>query len=217
VEEPQYQTSPQPRPNPARRLRKILTTLVLAALIFAAGLAIGRGNIQLKGLSKPSAKSTASALDYTSVNQVYSILRSDFDGTLNKNQLTEGLKTGLVNATGDPYTEYFSPKEAKEFNDQLKGSITGIGAELGTTNGNIVIVSPLAGFPAEKAGLKPKDVVAAINGKTTTGMTVSTAVRNIRGDAGTKVTLTIVRNNGNPFEVTITRQKITIPSVNVGY
>jgi carboxyl-terminal processing protease len=213
VEEPQYQTSPQPRPKPARRLRKILTTLVLAALIFAAGLAIGRGNIQLKGLSKSSAKSTASALDYSSVNQVYSILRSDFDGTLNKNQLTEGLKTGLVNATGDPYTEYFSPKEAKEFNDQLKGSITGIGAELGTTNGNIVIVSPLAGFPAEKAGLKPKDVVAAINGKTTTGMTVSTAVRNIRGDAGTKVTLTIVRNNGNPFDVTITRQKITVPSV----
>jgi carboxyl-terminal processing protease len=213
VEEPTYQTHPQPGSKPAGRLRKNFAMLIVVALIFGAGLAVGRGDIHLQGLTKNTANAPANALDYSSVNQVYDILKKDFDGKLDKNQLTDGLKTGLVNATGDPYTEYFNPKDAKEFNDQLKGSITGIGAELGTSGGNIVIVAPLAGFPAEKAGLKPKDIVAAINGKTTTGMTVSTAVRSIRGDAGTKVTLTIVRSNGNPFDVTIAREKITVPSV----
>jgi carboxyl-terminal processing protease len=213
VEEPTYQTHPQPGSKPAGRLRKNFAMLIVVALIFGAGLAIGRGDIHLQGLTKNTTNTPANALDYSSVNQVYDILKKDFDGKLDKNQLTDGLKTGLVNATGDPYTEYFNPKDAKEFNDQLKGSITGIGAELGTSGGNIVIVAPLAGFPAEKAGLKPKDIVAAINGKTTTGMTVSTAVRSIRGDAGTKVTLTIVRSNGNPFDVTIAREKITVPSV----
>jgi carboxyl-terminal processing protease len=213
VEEPQYHNQPQPRRLPGWGLKKILATLFVAALFFGAGLAVGRGDIKVSSLSKGYSGGRAGALDYSSVDQVYGILKNDFDGTLDKSQLTEGLKAGLVNAAGDPYTEYFNPKEAKDFNDQLKGTITGIGAELGTANNNIVIVSPLAGFPAEKAGLKPKDVVAAIDGKTTTGLTVSTAVRKIRGPAGSKVTLTIVRNNGNPFEVSITRQKITVPSV----
>jgi carboxyl-terminal processing protease len=199
--------------KPAWSLTKIGLTVIFAALLFAAGLAVGRGDIQLPGLSRSRAVATQGPLDYSSVEQVYNVLKNDFDGTLNKTDLVDGLKAGLVSAAGDPYTEYFSPKEAKAFNEQLQGSITGIGAELGTNNNNIVIVSPLAGFPAEKAGLKPKDVVAAVDGKTTTGMTVSGVVQKIRGKEGTSVTLSIVRDGGNPFNVAITRQKITIPSV----
>ena len=186
---------------------KIVSLLVFVILVFLAGVAVGRGN------AKP-AQTAAGQLDYSSVNQVYGVLKKDFDGNLNRQKLTDGLKSGLVGAAGDPYTEYFNPADAKVFNNELSGSITGIGAELGANDQNeIVIISPLSGYPAEKAGLKPKDIVAAIDGKTTQGLSVDAVVTKIRGNPGTKVTLTIVRGSAKPFDVTITRQKITVPSV----
>jgi carboxyl-terminal processing protease len=186
---------------------KIISLLVFVVLVFAAGVLVGRGG------AKTSA-STTGQLNYSSVDQVYGVLKKDFDGSLNQQKLTDGLKAGLVSAAGDPYTVYFSSTDAKAFNNELSGSITGIGAELGSNDQNqIVIISPLSGYPAEKAGLKPKDIVAAINGKTTQGMTIDATVTKIRGNPGTNVTLTIVRGSAKPFDVTITRQKITVPSV----
>ncbi|MBX4190865.1 S41 family peptidase [Candidatus Saccharibacteria bacterium] len=204
---------------------KILTMLVAVVAVFGAGMAVGRGDLHLFGSKSIHVNTSLSnQLDYSSVNQLYKILKTDFDGTLDQKKLIDGLKTGMVNAAGDPYTEYFSPKEAKDFNEQLSGSITGIGAELGTDDkNNIVVISPLEGYPAEKAGLKPHDIIAAINGNTTQGMSVSIAVSKIRGNPGTQVTLTLVRGTAKPFDVTITREKITVPSVkyevngNIGY
>ena len=205
-------------------LRKIIASLALVLIIFSAGVAVGKGDVHIWGGKAVSKSSAPSLLDYSSVDSVYSILKNDFDGNLNQTKLTEGLKRGLVDAAGDPYTEYFNPADAKDFNNQLSGSITGIGAELGTDAANdIVIVSPLSGYPAEKAGLKPKDIIAAVDSQTTQNMSVDAVVRKIRGKEGTKVTLTVVRGTAKPFEVTITRQKITIPSVkyqedgNIGY
>lgn len=194
--------------------KKFLAQLVLVLAIFAAGVAIGRGNIQIKHLSNSNTPVAAGQLDYSSVNQVYNLLRSDYDGTLDTTKLIDGAKSGLVAATGDPYTEYFNPTDAKTFNNELSGSITGIGAEIGSdAAGNIQIISPIAGYPAAKAGLQPKDKIAAINGQSTAGISVDAAVSKIRGAAGTKVTLTIVRGDASPFNLTITRQKITVPSV----
>ena len=188
-------------------LKKIGLTMVAVALIFGAGVVVGRDNPK-------SHLSGSEALDYSSVDQVYNLLKKDFDGNLNQTDLINGAKTGLVNAAGDPYTEFFNPSQAKDFNNELAGSITGIGAELGTDDsGNIVIVSPLSGYPADKAGLKPKDIVSAINGTSTSGMSVDEAVSKIRGIPGTKVTLTIVRGAAAAFDISITRQKITLPSV----
>ncbi|HSX18293.1 MAG TPA: S41 family peptidase [Candidatus Saccharimonadales bacterium] len=197
-----------------RRFIKSVIVLSVLAAIFGAGLAIGRGDINVKGLSRARTVSPTSVFDYSSVDQVYRLLNNDFDGSLNQSQLLDGIKSGLVSAAGDPYTVYFSPKDAKEFNDELSGSFTGIGAELGTdADNNIVIVSPLAGYPAEKAGLKPKDIIAAVNSQSTSGLSIDGVVRKIRGAANTNVTLTIIRGNGKPFEVTITRTQINVPSV----
>jgi carboxyl-terminal processing protease len=203
-------------------LSKIVGFLAVVLVVFTAGLAVGRSNIRF--WQNSAAKPAAGALDYSSVDQVYDVLKKNFDGTLDSQKLEDGLKTGLVNAAGDPYTEYFSAAAAKDFNNELAGSITGIGAVLGTdSDNNIVIVSPLSGYPAEKAGLKPKDIIAAIDKQTTQGMSVDAAVKKIRGNPGSQVTLTIVHGNAKPTDVTITRQKITIPSVkyeedgNIGY
>lgn len=205
-------------------LLKIIATLVLVLVVFGAGFASGRGNIHIWGGKAVQKTASASNLDYASVDAVYAILKNDFDGNLDQTKLDQGLKAGLVSAAGDPYTEYFNPKDAKAFNNQLAGTITGIGAELGTdAQNNIVIISPLSGYPAEKAGLKPKDIIAAVDSHTTQGMSVDAVVSKIRGTAGTNVTLTVVRGSAKPFDVTITRQKITVPSVkyqedgNIGY
>lgn len=204
----------QPRPKRGRQFLKLLSALVIAATVFTAGLAVGRGDIRISGLSQSRSPAPGSIFDYSSVDRLYQVLKNDFDGSLDQTQLLDGIKAGLISATGDPYTEYFNPKEAKEFNNALSGSFTGIGAELGTDeDNNIVIVSPLSGYPAEKAGLKPKDIIAAVDGQATSGMRVDAVVRKIRGEAGTKVALTIVRGNGRPFVATITRTQIKVSSV----
>jgi len=200
-------------PRAKGTIRKFMAKALLVVAIFAVGIAVGRGNIQINHLSGHSPV-VAGQLDYSSVNQVYNLLRSDYDGNLDTGKLIDGAKQGLVAATGDPYTEYFNPTDAKVFNNELAGSITGIGAEIGSTaSGEIQIISPIAKYPAAKAGLRPKDKIVAINGQSTAGMSVDAAVSKIRGQVGTKVTLSIVRGDANPFNVTITRQKITVPSV----
>jgi len=197
-----------------KKLAKLLTGVLLALIIFGFGVEVGQGKVNSSLFKVSPPQTAAGPLDYSSLNQVYSLLSKDFDGTLNKQKLVDGAKSGLVSAAGDPYTEYFNPKDAKDFNNELSGSFTGIGAELGTNSTNdIVIISPLAGFPAETAGLKPKDIIAAVNGTTTSGMTVDNVVKEIRGPAGTKVTLTIQRGSAPAFDVSITRAQITVPSV----
>ena len=202
--------------KPKRRwtLLKILSTLILTSLVFGGGVAVGRDDVHLRGLSLAKPGSTATSLDYSSVDQLYSLLRTDFDGRLDPTKLLDGLKSGLVDAANDPYTAYFNPTDAKIFNEELTGSFTGIGAELGTDSANnIVIVSPLSGYPAEKAGLKPKDIITAIDGQSTTGLSVDKVVQKIRGATGTNLKLTIKRGADKPFELSITREQITVPSV----
>lgn len=206
-------------------LKKISASLFAAVLIFIAGIEVGNGSLHARNVdANGKVLGLPAQLDYNSVSNVYKILKDNFDGNLNQQKLEDGLKTGLVDATGDPYTNYFNAKDAKEFNDELSGTFTGIGAELGTdTSNNIVIVSPLSGFPAEKAGLKSKDIIAAVNGESTSGKTIDAVVKEIRGPENTKVTLTLVRGSSAPFSVTITRAKISVPSVeshidgNIGY
>lgn len=193
---------------------KIFATLVITVLVFGGGVAVGRGDVQLRGLSKGKTSASVTSLDYSSVDQLYDLLKTDFDGQLDPDKLLDGLKSGLVSAANDPYTAYFNPSDAKILNEELTGSFTGIGAELGTdVENNIVIVSPLSSYPAEKAGLKPKDIIFAVDGQPTAGQSVDKVVHKIRGTAGTNVRLTIARGTDKPFDVSITRVQITIPSV----
>lgn len=151
-------------------------------------------------------------LDYSDVEHVYDLLRANFDGELSVNTLLDGLKEGLAEATGDPYTVYLSEEESKQFLSDLNGTFTGIGAELSTENDRLIIVAPLKGFPADNAGLQPQDIISAINGEDAFGIKVEEAVNTIRGPEGTDVTLSIIRN-GEQFDVTITRAEIVVPSV----
>lgn len=198
---------------------------LIGVVIFLMGMGVGNGKVMFGAPASTANKNLPDDLDYAGVEQVYDLLKANYDGKLDQAKLLDGLKAGLAKATGDPYTQYLDAADAKAFNDELKGSFTGIGAQLGQDeDGNIQIVSPIAGFPAEKAGLRPKDIIVSINDQPTTDMTIDEAVSKIRGPKDTKVTLRIIRDKKEDLTFTITRADITIPSVtfelingNIGY
>ncbi len=208
-----------------KQLSRVLIGLfcvVFVIAVFLLGLNIGNGNINFSNQAYDSG--LPASLNYSTVNQEYQALRQYYDGKLTQTQLLDGIKHGLAQATNDPYTEYFTASEAKAFSNELNNSFSGIGAELSqNAQHEIEIMSPLKGSPAAKAGLLPKDIIAAVNGKSTSNMTVEQAVYAIRGKANTAVELTIIRANRS-FNVKIIRQNIVVPSVsykilngNIGY
>lgn len=199
----------------AKPVLKSALNIVILIAVFSVGVGVGNGKIVFgpdSAYRKSTQDSASQKLDFSGANEVYKMLYQSFDGTLDTNKLQDGMKDGLVKAAGDPYTEYMNAQDSKEFNDQLTGSFEGIGAELSKDGSSIVIVSPIAGFPAEKAGLKPKDAIVEIDGQNATDITISDAVKRIRGPKGTSVKLKIVRD-GKAQEFTITRENIVLPSV----
>jgi carboxyl-terminal processing protease len=155
----------------------------------------------------------ADDIDLSSVQETYRKLKANFDGEINDNDLITGANKGLVEAVGDDHTVYMSKQESQAFDDSLSGSIGGgIGAELTLKDNHIGIVRVLSGTPAEKSGLRAGDTIISINDDSTDGWSVNKAVSTIRGEVNTTVKLLIDRN-GERKEYSITRQTITVPSV----
>jgi carboxyl-terminal processing protease len=204
-------------------IASFLAKLACLIIVFFIGWLVGSGRISFDKLSNVN-KNLPNQLNFSSANQVYQYIKNDYDGTLTTNQILDGINQGLASSTNDPYTEYFNKTQAAAFNNEINGSFTGVGAQLGENNSNeLIVIAPIAGTPAAKAGLQPQDIIAAINGQSTSGLTVDTAVTDIRGPSGSKVTLTIDRGN-TVLNIKITRAQITIPSVtwkilpgNIGY
>ncbi len=206
---------------------KPLGIIMLVAVAFLLGNIFGHADLYILG-SRSNYKPVSGLpedLNYKSVEQLYDTLRSNYDGKLTESQVLDGLKKGLAESTGDPYTEYFTAKQASTFFDQINNSFSGIGAELGKDkDNNIIIVSPISGYPAAKAGLKAQDIITAIDGKSTAGLSIDEAVTKIRGEKDTEVKLRVVRGKAETLSFTIVRQTITIESVktemldnNIGY
>lgn len=202
--------------TPPRQVGKGLKTgLLVFALVVMLGLGygLGKGTLTFGRLKDKVSEQNTSSIDFTSVQELYDALKKQYDGQLDDTVLLEGIKQGLASASGDPYTEYFNAEGAKEFTDELQGEFTGIGAELGKEDKTIVIIAPIAGFPAEKAGLRPKDVIVEINGESAYDMSISEAVKRIRGERGTSVKLRVIREGTQDLTIDIVRDLIKIPSV----
>ena len=137
-----------------------ISSVIAVSFVFFAGLQVGNGSWKINYFSKNKQNNNLpDKLDYSSVNAVYQQLKQKYDGKLDVNKLMVGLKQGLVSAAGDPYTTYFDANQAKDFNNQLSGTITGIGAQLGDQQGSIIVIAPIAGSPADKAGIKAQDII----------------------------------------------------------
>ncbi len=194
--------------------KKTAINVLVLVLIFGFGIAVGSERVSWgpDGVFRKSIQTSSTGLDYEGVEEVYEALKDGYDGQLDSQKIQDGLKSGLVKSSGDPYTEFFNDEDSKEFNEQLNGSFEGIGAELGKENESVVIISPIDGFPAQKAGLKARDIINKINDESAYDISITDAVKKIRGEKGTKVKLQIVRD-GKALDFEITREKINLPSV----
>lgn len=125
-----------------------------------------------------------------------------------------GAISGLASSFNDPYTIFLPPEENKEFEEEVRGSFEGIGAELGVKDKLLTIVAPLKNTPAEKAGLKSGDKIIEIDKKSTADISSDEAVKLIRGPKGTSVNLTILRpGEKSTREIEVTRDEIEIPII----
>lgn len=147
---------------------------------------------------------------------VWDLLESDYlkQDKLDKDTMTYGAIRGMVESLDDPYTVFMDPKETKEFTDSLDRKLEGIGAELEVDDGKLTIITPLKNSPAEKASLLPRDIVYKIDDEFTADLTLFDAIMKIRGQKGTAVKLTIIRESlDDPFEVTVIRAKIDLENI----
>jgi carboxyl-terminal processing protease len=205
---------------------KIISGTLVAVLVFISGVYIGvtdsffGKSLQLSSyLPMTKAAETRDRVDLGEFWQVWSLLEEKFatastTDSISDEEKVQGAIAGLVKAYGDPYTMYFPPSESERFQEDISGNFSGVGMEVGVRDGLITVIAPLPGTPAEKAGIVTGDAIVSIDGESTENMSVDEAVRRIRGDKGTVVTLSIYREGETSFrEIKITRDTIDIPTV----
>lgn len=187
---------------------------ILSLLIFSSGWLVGGDKIKLNSsdIDNVSSLDSSGNLSTEGLQELYEELVSNYDGDIKNEDLVNGIKDGLVASVGDTYTEYLSAEETADFNSDLNGIFEGIGAELGKQDNFIVIIAPIKGTPADKAGIQPQDIITEINGESTADISVTDAVKKIRGEKGTEVKLKLIRD-GEQVEVSIIRETIDIASV----
>jgi len=157
--------------------------------------------------------------DMTEFWEVWNLLDKKFARATSGDKLTpeekiQGAIEGLVKAYKDPYTVYFPPAEAEEFDENISGNFSGVGMEVGMRDGVVTVIAPLPDTPAEKAGVLPGDVIVKIDDQSTEGMSLDEAVKLIRGEKGTKVVLQVYRKGETEFiDIPIIRDNIDIPTV----
>ena len=133
---------------------------------------------------------------------------------LDYQEMVYGAVTGMVDSLGDPYTVFLNPEESEIFNEDMKGSFSGIGVEIGFRDKLLTVIAPLKDSPGEKAGLLPGDKILKVDGEEIIGMNIDKAVSLIRGEKGTKVLLTIARDGLDKLkEVEIIRDTIVLKTV----
>lgn len=204
-----------------------ITFALVAALSFGAGVAAGSGGTaavivaHIPFLGDGLDATPDQSADLTDFWKAWNALHSDYVITHASSTMPSaqdqifGAISGLAASYGDPYTVFFPPEEAKAFNESISGSFGGVGMEIDTKNGALVVVSPLKGTPAAEAGILTGDEIVAIDGKTTDGLPVDEAVQKIRGPVGTVVDLTIVRA-GKQMDIKVTRATIQVPETDDG-
>lgn len=195
----------------------VLVVVLSGGALFASGYVLGQRQV-----AQPGTAATDEAA-FQPFWDVYAAIRDRYAlGPVDKKSLVEGAIKGMVEAVGDPYSTYLTAEEFRNTLKDISGEFEGIGAEIGTVDAQgatvdcatfgpecrLVIVAPLDGSPALKAGLKPGDVIAKVDGSTLDGLTPNQARDRIRGKKGTDVVLTIERAGVAAFEVTITRDVV---------
>ena len=225
-----------------KNLRYLFTGLaagVFLIVVFSGGFAAGylvKENVPVDFLSAPTAPTPAPEMSEATPDDLntlfapfwesWQIVHDDYvDQPVDDLALMQGAISGMLDSLGDQHTSYMDPNQYTQANSSMEGSYNGIGAWVDSTGDYLAIVSPMPGSPAEEVGLKPGDLVIAIDGEDMTGIDGDLVIRKVLGEAGTTVEITIQRKGEtDPLIFEVTRAHISIPSVegellegNVGY
>jgi len=152
-------------------------------------------------------------VDQTDNSQNWEIWRHRYDSKMKTKEDAYVAIDTMLASLNDPYTRFLDPKEFAEETSSIKGSLQGIGIQIGMKDGQLVVIAPIEGSPADKAGIKTDDLILEIDGVSTKGITIDKAADKIRGNAGTNVTILVKRKDEEPKAYTITRAEIEIKSV----
>jgi carboxyl-terminal processing protease len=194
---------------------------------FFSGIQVGQGVDQTEQsaslfsffTNKSQAETDSSQPDLTEFWKVWDLMDEKFANASSSVKLSvqerlDGAIEGLVDAFGDPYTVYMPPSEASSFNEDVSGNFSGVGMEVGLREGLVTVISPLPDTPAQQSGIVSGDVVVKIDDQSTEGMRLDEAVKLIRGEQGTVVTLQVFRQGELEYlTIPITRDTIDIPTV----
>lgn len=198
--------------------------ILLAAIAFLGGYFFGVNKINLdwqnyKPVLNVASKEPPAGIVNVDFNPFWivwqKLLQNYYDKSkLDQQKMLNGAINGLVQSVGDPFTLYLPPVQNNNFKQGLAGQFSGIGAELGTQGKDVIVISPLDGSPAEKAGVKAGDTISAVNGTSTADWSLSEVVDKIRGPKGTDVTITIShKGSTKKQDIKIVRDTITVKSV----
>lgn len=195
-------------------MKKLRIVVYSCILLIVFGIGIGAGIVIQSHIAPVLDVPKNSVSEFNLVEQAWNIVSENYvDRTATEPKtLAYGTIAGMVDSLGDTgHSVFLNPEQVKQENNLIQGHLQGIGATVQEKNGNVVIVAPLDGSPAQKAGLRPGDIILKVDGQPVTG--VEDAVQRITGPAGTSVTLTIQSPSGATSDVTIVRAVINLISV----
>src|SRR5450830_662005 len=182
----------------------------LIGLGMVAGVA---ASMQFSAMAQKSAGSPLPVEELRQLADVFGLIKSDYVEPVDDNKLLSEAIAGMVSSL-DPHSAYLDKKAFKELKEGTQGKFVGLGIEVGMEDGYVKIISPIEDSPAYRAGLKPGDLITRLDSAPVKGLTLDEAVKKMRGEPNTKITLTIARKNEDkPIVVTITRELIKQQSV----
>ena len=194
---------------------RIVVIIFLAFLFFYIGYHWRDYNNSLNSKQNNGQSEKLSVDEINLINEELSEIENNYvGGEIQRNKIIDGLLAGIVQGLGDPHSSYLSQEESKNLVLELDGRFDGIGIEINLEDGKLVIISPIKNSPAEKAGLKTKDIILKIDNKNSQEVSLSEAISLIRGPKGSKVKLLIEKSDHQAKEYEITRDTIKYDSVN---
>ncbi|MFK9120555.1 lmo1851 family serine protease [Peribacillus frigoritolerans] len=205
----------QKQPKEAGKFIKIKKFTFIMGIFLVIFLTAGITTIALTfGDEKVESLAPDKHAEFEKLYTTYDKIKDNYYEEVDEEKLVDGAINGMIKSLDDPYSAYMDKKEASSFHESISSSFEGIGAEIQEKDGQIMVVSPIKGSPAEKAGVKPNDIILSVDGKSVEGLSSSEAVLKIRGEKGTKVDLSISRaGESEPIELTIKRDTIPIETV----
>ena len=199
--------------------RRISAVILFIAGFFLLGIYIGSHNqseiSKITNISNKNAPTEIRA-DFSSFWKVWNVINEKYPQAkeITDQERVNGAISGLVESLNDPYSVYFNPDDSKMFEDEIAGSFSGIGMEVGIKDKTLTVIAPLKDTPAYKANIKPGDKILKIDNTITSDLNVEKAIELIRGVKGTTVTLTILREGEKePREIKIVRDIINVPTL----